>query len=98
MIKVIYKILPKGFYRHVLKPRIQPLLLFIHKRENNSEAEIQFIQQLSKYKVHWQSDNKKVILTQIIEDHAYCIKLAACSYRLAKKESANIALYDAELG
>ncbi len=98
MIKAIYKILPKGFYRHVLKPRIQPLLLFINKREDNSEAESKFIQKLSKYKVQWQPDNKKIVLTQIIEDHAYCIKLAACSHYLAKKESANIALYDAELG
>lgn len=98
MIKAIYKILPKGFYRHVLKPRIQPLLLFIGRREKNSEPQFQFIQKLNAYKVEWKAANKKIILTQIIEDHAYCIKLAACSALLARKDSANIALYDAELG
>lgn len=98
MIKAIYKILPKGFYRHVLKPRIQPFLLYLNKREKNSDVQLQFIQKLNNYKVEWKSDNKKIILTQIIEDYAYCIKLAACSALLAKKESANIALYDAELG
>ena len=96
MIQSIYKIVPKRFYRKYIKSKIYPALVFLKRRENNSDAEMDFIKKLNRYKIQWQSKNKNIILTQIIEDHAYCIKLAACSNYIAKKESANIALYDAE--
>ena len=96
MIQSIYKILPKRFYRKYLKPKIYPYFVFLKKRERNSGIELDFIKKLNRYKIQWQSQNKNIVLTQIIEDHAYAIKLAACSHHIAKKESANIALYDAE--
>lgn len=97
MIKTIYKILPKKFYRQVLYPRIQPVMLLMTKRKSNSAPEKEFIKKLGSYKIEWQPKNKKVVLTQIISDHAYCIKLAACASFVAKKESSNIGLYDSEL-
>ena len=98
MIKSIYKLLPKKFYRQIIKPRIIPVLLFLKKHENNSDAEMSFIKKLDRYKIKWQSKNKNIVLTQIIEDYAFCIKLAACTNYIAKSEDANIGLYDAELG
>ena len=96
MIKSINKIFPKNIYRHILYPRIQPFLLFIKKREGNSILEKEYIKKLFRYKINWQSQNNNVVLTQIISDHAYCIKLAACASFIAKKESSNIGLYDSE--
>ncbi|MFL5763685.1 MAG: hypothetical protein ACJ77K_07055 [Bacteroidia bacterium] len=98
MLGLIYKILPKEFYRRSIKPRIRPLLLRRQKGMENSASEKEFISLLNRYKTNWKPGNKKVILTQIIEDHAYCIKIAACTHLLAKKEDANIGLYDAEMG
>jgi hypothetical protein len=96
MIQSVYKILPKRFYRKFIKSKVYPLVIFLNKRVENSVDEKRLIQKLNRYKITWHPKNKNIVLTQIIEDHAYSIKLAACSYQIAKKESANIALYDAE--
>ena len=92
MIEKVLRIfsLPYKLFRYTLKPKY---LFWKNSKLENSPLEKTFIEKLSRYKVGWQEDNKRVVLTQILEDHAVCIKLAATCHHLAIQSGSNVGLY-----
>lgn len=82
--------LPYKLFRYILIPKY---LFLKNSRKENSYLEKKFINILSRYKIKWNQKNKCVVLTQIVEDYAICIKLAATANYIAVKNSSNIGLY-----
>ena len=98
MLRLFLKFLknPWKFIRYSLIPKIGNNFLFLKYCEKNSEQENKFIKKLSRYKIKWQSNKKGIVLMQMAEDHAFCIKLSATANHIARSKNANIGLYGVE--
>jgi len=98
MLRLFLKFLknPIKFIRFSLIPKIGNNFLFLKYCKESSTQEKEFIKKLSRYKINWQGSNKKIVLMQMVEDHAFCIKLSATAHQLAKQHQANIGLYSVE--
>lgn len=81
--------LPFKLYYRIIKPHY----LVLNKFHYNSPLERIFIKKLNRYKIKWQPKNRKIVLTQVVDDHSMCIKLAAATHLIASKNTSNIALY-----
>jgi hypothetical protein len=76
--------------------RVKYYLQTIHAQKKDTKAEIDFIGRMSRYKVLWRKENKKIVLSQLVTDHAMCIKNASVSKNIADKFRANIGICVAE--
>lgn len=98
MLRLFLKFLknPIKFIRFSLIPKIGNNFLFLNYCKESSTQEKELIKKLSRYKINWLGSNKKIVLMQMVEDHAFCIKLSATANQLAKQYQANIGLYSVE--
>jgi len=87
---------PVKFYRVSVLPKVYAKNPLLKRRRALSGFQKQFISQLSKYKINWDSSKKKLILAQSVSDYEMCIKIACLSNKLAQQQDANIGLYSAE--
>lgn len=87
---------PVKFYRVSVLPKLYAKNPTLKRRRSLSSFQKQFISQLAKYKIGWDSNKEKVILAQSVSDYEMCIKIASLSNKLAKQQGANIGLYSAE--
>lgn len=87
---------PWEFFRQYIIPKITNNFLFLKYCKKNSSSENEFIKKLSRYKIEWQKEKKGIVLLQMVEDHAFCLKLTATANYIAKSKNANIGLYSVE--
>jgi hypothetical protein len=87
---------PIKFIQYSLIPKIGNNFLFLDYCKKNSPLENDFIKKLSRYKINWQRNKKGIVLMQMVEDHAFCIKLSATANKIAQDLDANIGLYSVE--
>lgn len=98
MLRLLLKFLknPIKFIRYSIIPKIGNNFLFLKYCKENSAQEKEFIHKLNRYKIKWQSNKKGIVLMQMVEDHAFCIKLSATANHIAQSKNANIGLYAVE--
>lgn len=87
---------PRLFIRDSVYPKIANCFPFLKYIRKNTILEKEFTKIISRYKINWEHENKKIVLLQMVEDYAFEIKLTATANYLAKKYNANIGLYDVE--
>jgi hypothetical protein len=98
MLRLFLKFLknPVKFIRYSLLGRIKNNFLFLKYCKKNSLQEKEFIKKISRYKIKWDTNKKNIVLTQMVEDYSFCIKLSAAANHIATKHNANIGMYSVE--
>lgn len=87
---------PFRFYKESILPKARRKFPVLKYGRSLTPNELLLSEHLSRYKTNWDANKKGVVLMQIVEDHAFTLKLSATAHHLAKKHNANIGLYHVE--